>query len=114
MKANTPIATETLRMVVARLVNRVLMFPSIGVSNLVSSSPRRGRRKQRLATNDVIQSGGGGVPQTCSGACRRRDFCVPDVTDSAGITRRAHVSGCAVTKYDPVLASVHAGRPQTG
>src|SRR5216683_1534175 len=36
MKAKTPTATETLRIVVARLVNRVLIFPSMVCHRTVS------------------------------------------------------------------------------
>src|SRR5215831_3125835 len=50
MKANTPTATETFRMSVARLLNSVLMFPSIPLptkkeSSELSNSPRRQRVK---------------------------------------------------------------------
>src|SRR5215207_1492555 len=38
MKAKTPTATETLRIVVARLVKSVLMLPSIGRGDLLAAS----------------------------------------------------------------------------
>ena len=37
MNAKTPTATETLRMSVARLLNSVLMFPSIDVRHIDDS-----------------------------------------------------------------------------
>ena len=60
MKANTPIATETLRIVVARPLNSVLMFPSIALHSCNSetdvSRPRSDEGEGKgLATNRQSQ-----------------------------------------------------------
>jgi hypothetical protein len=83
MNAKTPTATDTLRMSVARLLNSVLMFPSIDATGALAipaelTSPRRRRVKgtidrrthqvfgtRRAAT--VLPS----VPRACQSADRR-------------------------------------------
>src|SRR5579859_7708338 len=60
INAKTPMATETLRIVVARLVNRVLMFPSIWLSEppegLIGMAAAQSGNDWRIG--DITQSSG--------------------------------------------------------
>src|SRR5262252_10424558 len=77
MKANTPTATETFRMSVARLLNSVLMFPSILLltkkeSSELSNSPRRQRVK-----GAIDQRHAQSLDQACRDRPRERAATVP-------------------------------------
>src|SRR5437879_10440094 len=82
MKAKTPTATETLRIVVARLVNSVLMFTSIDAALLRLPAefdlPRPRSARSRLPTSvseRACHDGAVNRAVTVPHACLKNSFC---------------------------------------